>query len=183
MTVKETESAPQALRELAGWVIRDHVDSEHLGGYMCRLLNEHLVELHASCRYEAMVVARCFAGLGPMEVASELCRRAWELERTPAAYATCPPWGVRHKASPTGAQGRMTNSIQRRSRAGQACGYRFKWFPELIAATVYTAVGVWLLWFDPGDDLLRLTAAGGFGLLGFISAAEAILVTRRDPHQ
>src|ERR1700678_4265239 len=87
MSADDIEIASQALRDLAQLIIRDRVDSGPLEGYMRSLLNKHLIELHSACRYEAMVVARCFAGLGALDVAGYLCERACELEQTSSAFA------------------------------------------------------------------------------------------------
>jgi hypothetical protein len=166
MPDNDTESGPQALRELARWVIRDGVDAKHIEDYMRRLLSNHLIELHASCRCEAIVVARCFADMGSRSVACHLCERAFEMEQTSSLFSASAPRRLKQRA---------VSSIFKRRVFGLPCGEcRFSLLPEVIAATVYTGVSVLVLRAQCDDSTLCLTAASLYGLLGLLYASAAI---------
>ena len=182
MSADDIEIASQALRELAQLIIRDRVDSGHLEGYMRSLLNKHLIELHSACRYEAMVVARCFAGLGALDVAGYLCERACELEQTSSAFAASMSRDLRKIPM---------NSVSSYHRFSPIRGRRFEfpvsrlhssWIPELIAAIVCTAVSIFFLASHGGDFTLRMMGASGYGLFAFIYANEAVHTAWRNAH-
>ena len=57
---------------------------------------------------------------------------------------------------------------------------RSSWLPEMIAAAVFFAVGVALLWTDGGDSNLRFMAAGGYVLLGMLYLSTAVRAARHN---
>ncbi|MDB5293190.1 MAG: hypothetical protein JWL69_4431 [Phycisphaerales bacterium] len=181
MSSDDIETASQALRELARWVIRDGVDSDHLEDYMLGLLNKHLIELHATCRYQAPVVARCFAGLPARDLAAHLCRSACELERTRSALGTLTPRKLPQQPTNPVSARRRGGPIQGRPSDVPECGHLCSWFPELVAALVFSTLGVLLLKICD-DSALGLVAASGIVCLGLIYTLAAIHLAWRNAH-
>jgi hypothetical protein len=168
MSSDDEESAAGALRELARWVIRDGVDSDHLEDYVAALLGGNLIELHASCRYEAIILSRTFTGHCPRDVADQLCATASELERDPSKVALSHPVQSRQYSSDPGASGPRVRCTQPRVSKTQEYQCAPPWLPEIIAAFVFTGLFVLCLFSDSSDTSLWLTDAAGFGCLGFI---------------
>ena len=183
MTSDDTETDSQALRELARWVIRDGVDSDHLEDYMRGLLGNHLIELHASCRYQAMVVTRCFAGLTAQEVAARLRENARELERTRAALRASTRQKLWHQQTNSASETPRVHPIRGRRLELPASREQLSWVPEFIAAVVFTTLGVSMFSWSCSDPVLRLVAASGYSGLGLIYAElAAVCATWHNSH-
>jgi hypothetical protein len=178
----DTETASQALHELARWVIRDRVDNDHLEDYMRGLLSKRLIELHASCRYEAIVVARHFRCLGAREVACHLHKRARELERTSSVFPAYTPWDLRQKAVSSISLHPKVSPIRTRQAEVPVRRDLLSWIPEMIASIVCIGVGVSLLYVECDDSILHLTAIIGYVILGFIFAIAALHAAWRNAH-
>ena len=71
-----SDTALDALLELAELVLRDSVESDQLATYLERRLSVDLIEMHAVCRYEAARIADCGEHLPPEEVANRLRQTA-----------------------------------------------------------------------------------------------------------
>lgn len=180
----DTESGSQALREFARLVLRDGVDSHHLEGYVQRLLAKDLIELHASCRYEAIVVCRYFKHLDSRKVAAHLLKRARERELecsslsattlTSTAYirpSTKSPCG--HDKSPLSPN---------RYSAPLIHAKRTSWLMELIAAGITAAVGVVLLESRGGDASFRIASSGAYCTISLIYSCIAAHSIWRNMH-
>ena len=182
MAGEEIETASGDLRRLASWIIRDGVDSDHLEQYMRGLLNHQLIELHASCRFEAIILARCFASMCPKDVAKHLSELAHELEQTSSNRAgpaqENPQLGVSHLLLPVNAN----RPVESTPAHGRVRGHLSSWLPEAFAALSCTAISVALLQPNGGDAALRVTAASGCGFLSILYATEVIRVVWHYRH-
>jgi hypothetical protein len=176
MIADRIENDSDALRELAGWILRDGIDCDHLENYMRALLAKHLVELSASCRYGAMKAIECCTGLGSMGVAGYFCEMATRIDS---------------RSSPIGQS--SFQSCDRSTAFGSAparnsdldvsvSSDRFSRLPELIAAVAFTTVGLLLIPADGGDVTLRALAASLYLAIGFIHAGVAIHSAWRNAH-
>jgi len=182
MSGDDRETASQALRELARSIVREGVDGDHLEEYMYKLINKRLIELHGSCRYEVLVAARSLSGLGARDVATHLCNRACELEQIYFAFAPSLPPAGRTQTAISATEHRVIDQTRRPSYEVPTCRPLPGWFPETIAAIVYTGLGILLLRPESGNANLRLTAASAFCLLGMINAMVAIHSAWRYAH-
>jgi hypothetical protein len=176
-----TKSAPRALRELAQWVLREGIDSDHLEDYMQCLLSSNLIELHASCRYEAMVIARRFAGLGAVDVACHLRQTAFEIERRSLVSGPSIGQNLCCKSINVSSKPRGSELIPARLKKISECKLQISSVPELIAAVAFTTVGILLMSDGFGDVTLRAMAVSMCGVVVLIYAAAVIHWERRMP--
>jgi hypothetical protein len=181
MSGNQQEDAPQALRELAQWVVRDGVDSDHLNGYMHRLLSARLVELHAECRRQAMVLGHRGAGLPPRDVAFRLCQTAREIEQA-ACHAPSAPSDRCGTPPGVGAMVQVDCDVRRRPRVTQITEHP-SYIPEFVVSFLFLIVGLGFLMNWPqavfprsaiatSDRILQLTVAVAYIFLGLLSAYE-----------
>ncbi len=170
-----TESASDALRELAGWLVRDGIDADHLEVYMSQLLHHHLMELHASCRFQAMEVIRQGATLIAAGVAARLRSVADGIEN--GNFANELGRTAEHRV--------LSSHFQRRQRpvASAKAGSdhtsvlsdgALSWLPEVIGTVTFTTIALLLMRTECGDFSLRVMAASMYGLVGLTHAAVAI---------
>ena len=180
MPGNDVEVSSRALREFARQVLRDQVDSDHLREYVGGLLSRDLIEPPASCRYEAAVLARCFPGMRPREVANHLIESARQLERatTSARSGTAPLRPLPQptiRPNPTARTIRTNHARELGAGAGQAAP---SWYPEAIAAASSFAAAIALMWRDTGDPALRLMATSLTTFLGILYMIAAIILRR-----
>lgn len=178
------EAAPQALRELAHWVVRDGIDSDHLDGYMHTLLSDRLVELHAECRLQAIAVVRSCGGLGPRDVASRLCEVAREIERVGPTHGESSEFGFRPRILPAHAMAQADCvAAERRPGDVRHPAEHASYMPEFIVSILFMAIGMGFLMSWPGalfprsaagssDRILQLAVAVAYSLLGLLSGYE-----------
>lgn len=189
MTHDDDEAAARAMRQLARWVLRDGVDSDHLDWYMRELLSARLVELPALCRLEAAVMSRCFAGLPAREVASCLYERACRLEQVALPLAASLPLRTCSKVNPAPRAQSADRAGQIRPPAVRAAR-RASPVPEFIACVVFTflAAAILLGWpphapsrpIGSDDALLRFTAAATCVFTGMLYACEGARLAWRN---
>jgi hypothetical protein len=170
-----TESASDALRELAGWLVRDGIDADHLEVYMSQLLHHQLMELHASCRFQAMEVVRQGATLSAAGVAARLCSVADGIDNGNFANELGRTAGRRVSSSHVQRRQRPTDSAKAGSDHTSALsGGALSWLPEVIGAAAFTTIALLLMPSECGDFSLRVMAASMYGLVGLTHAAVAI---------
>src|ERR1700678_1334730 len=87
-TDEDTISAARALRELARLVADNDIDSAELAEFVRSLLCDQLIELHASCRIEAIRISRSGEERKSAELAKYLRGQARRLEMDRAAAET-----------------------------------------------------------------------------------------------
>ncbi len=182
MIIDRIDNESDSLRELARWILRDGIDCDHLEDYMRSLLDGHLIELNASCRYGAMAAVECCAGLGAVDVARYLREIALQIE--------CENSAVRRPRMLTGGHGlplevptkRRLEPIQNITSYVLESGSRFSWLPELIASVAFITVGILLMPAEYGNEHLRILAASMYVIVGVTHAGVAIYSAWRPAH-
>lgn len=173
MSVEVNETASEALRQLAEWVVREDVNSGRLEQYMGELLSQRLIELHAVCRFEAIQLARGNSEMGSSDVGAWLCQVAGELERKAVAVGIMRD----HDFTPIEAEaGPATcrlefNPGQRRRASDQR---RLSWLPECIAGVAFISIAICLMRGGSGDFRLRSLACSSCALIGICHGGVAI---------
>lgn len=178
MSHDDSQAASQALYELARWVDRDRVDSAHLEAYMGRLLNR-LIEVHAACRQEAIVIARSPEYLSASALATHLRELALEMRQACPVSAARHPGRPLSKVSATGPSIDLLPDEQNRESPGL---HRWPWFPEFCAALLFVAAGISLMFLAHADHALRMIAAVLYLGVGIAYATASIRLIWQKAH-
>jgi hypothetical protein len=182
MPSDHAETASQALREFGRRVVRDGIDSAHLGAYIQALLASDLVEPHARCRYEAKVLTRCFPCLQASEVGAHYADSARRLEGRSAMLPEPTSWELRPRGMNRRSRRRMASPVPLK-RCGAADCPQPSCLPELIGALGFLAASIVVFWVpEQGNFVLRSVAAGLCGFLGFAYAVAAVAERCRGAH-
>jgi hypothetical protein len=182
MTADRTEKTSDELRELARIVVRDRIDAAHFAAYMQGLLANHLIELDATCRCEAMKLCQHCSDLSDLELAGHLYETAAAIERGGSSSGRSLNRVCGQLAYGKSRQ-QLLELAQGQRRSFQASRKRVSWFPEIIAAVAFLTVGVFLLRPNEyGDLTLRLIASGVCGLVGIANAVVAIHAAWQNAH-
>ena len=179
MSNDDSQAASQALYELAQWVDRDQVDSAHLEAYMCKLL-DRLIEVHATCRLVAIIIARAPEYLSAEELAVHLRELAFALEQVCPVITARPSGQLLLKAIAFDRSIDLLPGQQNLDSPPEQ--YRWKWFPELCAALLFGAAGISLMFLSHADHALRLMAAALYLGVGIAYAGASIRLAWSKAH-
>ena len=179
-TDEDTICSASALRELAQLVVDNQIDSIHLAEFVRALLCDQLIELHATCRIEAMRISRSGQRRKPAQLAKYLQEQATQLEIAQAASNVAaktvanletPAFQSPFSTRPDSSSVAPTGERLTRDRPHPV---RFSQILEVIAAVICASLAIALLDRHAGDAPLRVATAIGYAMLAAIYTVAMI---------